>query len=96
MLTVAFLLFGALLAQRFKVFALIPAIALVGLVTAAFSTRQSGIFWDVLASIALNVAVLQIGYLVGTACHYVLNAPQLFSVRPRSFGDSMSSRRTVN
>lgn len=96
MLMMVCLLFGALLAQRCKVLALVPAIALVSLVTAIIGAKGEGTFWHILGLIAVDIAALQVGYLAGLGMHYLVNARQLTAIRFRSVDSSMSSRRTVN
>jgi hypothetical protein len=95
MLVIICLLFGAVLAQRCKLLVMVPAIALVMLVTAIIGARGDGTFWHILASLAVNVATLQVGYVAGLIIHYLGNGVLLPSVRRSSLHGSMSSRRTA-
>jgi hypothetical protein len=95
MLVIICLLFGAVLAQRCKLLVMVPAIALVMLVTAIIGARGEGTFWHIVASLAVNVATLQVGYVAGLVAHYLGNAVPLASVRRSSLHGSMSSRRTA-
>jgi uncharacterized membrane protein len=65
------LLIGALLAQRAKVFILIPAISLTLLI--AIGTAFAGEYaaWTIAMTASVIIAGLQIGYLLGIAVRFV-------------------------
>lgn len=95
MLVIICLLFGAVLAQRCKLLVMVPAIALVISVTAIIGAREDGALWHIVASLAVNIASLQVGYVAGLVVHYLGHAIQLASARRSSLHGSMSSRRTA-
>jgi hypothetical protein len=101
MLVIICMLFGAMLAQRCKLLVMVPAIVLVTLVTTIIGAREDGTFWHIVASLAVNITTLQVGYVVGLVVHYLVahyfgNDVPLASMRRGSLQDSMSSRRTVS
>lgn len=91
-----YLLVGALLGQRFKVLALVPAMALAFTLTAVVGFGRGGAFWQVLGSALIPIVGLQIGYLAGIWIHYLTASARKTLVRKRSFDPSISSRPTVN
>lgn len=95
MLVIICLLFGAVLAQRCKLLIMVPAIALVMLVTGTIGAREDGAFWHIVASLVVNIASLQVGYVAGLVVHHLGNAIQSASARRSSLHGSMSSRRTA-
>lgn len=63
---------GVLLGLRFKVFVLVPAIAIsLGANFAIGIAKGSGI-WPILFSTFITIAGLQIGYLVGVAIRFAV------------------------
>jgi len=85
------LLFGATLAQRFKVVALIPAMAIVMILAAVTEGAHSqGVWWFV--KVAATAAVsLQAGFFFGILVRHVLtNEP---SERPSELSSAETSTR---
>jgi uncharacterized metal-binding protein len=95
MLLLSFLL-GALLAQRYKVFVLVPAMAFVCLVTVVVEFGHHATGWQTLGSALLEVIALQIGYLAGAGVHHLIAWVVSASKRRRCRGASMSCRHTAN
>jgi hypothetical protein len=61
---------GALLGQRFRVFVLVPAIA-VGLATTfGIGVAHDNGLWSILLAMALAISALQMGYLGGVAIRF--------------------------
>lgn len=84
------LLVGAALAQRFKVFALIPAIAVASSVVAMARFGEGATFWQTLGSVVIDVTALQMGYLAGTGIHYFAHSAHTKLGRARSLRSSVS------
>jgi hypothetical protein len=80
-LAVASLLVGALLAQRFKVMAVIPATAiLLGVVLGAGLTNAHTV-WSMMLTVGTAIASMQIGYLViGSGVRHVFGGRLLKQV----------------
>ena len=91
-----YLLVGALLAQRFRVFVLVPVLTLAALVAAVIGYHEGAGTWQLLGSSVLAIVCVQVGYLAGAVLHYLLAPVFSHSTLGRSFGASMSSRRTAN
>jgi membrane protein DedA with SNARE-associated domain len=91
-----YLLVGALLAQRFRVFVLVPVLTLAALVAAVIGYHQGAGTWQLLGSSVLAIVCVQIGYLVGAGLNYFLAPILSHSALGRAFGASMSSRRAAN
>lgn len=72
MLLLICLLVGAVLAQRFKVLALILAMALA--LTAAAGFAAGGTFPQILRAALVGTTSLQIGYLAGVGIRYFMTA----------------------
>jgi|HubBroStandDraft_3_1064219.scaffolds.fasta_scaffold64624_2 hypothetical protein len=90
------LLAGMVLGQRFKVLAVVPAIAAWLLVAIGFGIAHSeGLGLTVLLA-ALAVASLQIGYLVGVAIRYSLAAARTSGLRTASVHSTQPTRRTAH
>src|SRR5277367_4961760 len=68
------LLIGMVLAQRFKVFALVPAMAVVILLAIGAEVARDAGFWPTALSAVLAMVSVQIGYLAGMAVRTLLAA----------------------
>jgi uncharacterized membrane protein len=68
------LLIGMVLAQRFKVLALVPAMAVVILLAIAAEFARGAGFWPAALIAILAMVSVQIGYLAGMAVRSVLAA----------------------
>jgi uncharacterized membrane protein len=66
------LLMGMVLAQRFKVLALVPAMAVVILLAIAAEFARGAGFWPTALSAVSAMVIVQIGYLAGTAIRSLL------------------------
>ncbi len=60
------LLIGALLGLRFKVFILVPAIFIGSVATFGVAVTHNISFWLTLLALIMEIAALQVGYIVGT------------------------------
>jgi hypothetical protein len=87
------LLVGAVLGQRFKLLALIPAVALALAAAAGFT--YSGKFWQILVAALTATTCLQIGYVAGVGIRYLTVAARI-TRRRGSFAASISPRRAAN
>ena len=65
-------LVGAVLGQGFKVFVLVPAIALT--LTVAIGFAHSETFWHIVSAAFLATSSLQIGYFAGVAASHLVAA----------------------
>jgi hypothetical protein len=68
------LLIGMVLAQRFKVLALVPAMAVVILLAIAAEVARGAGFWPTALFAVLAMVSVQIGYLAGMAVRSLLAA----------------------
>lgn len=90
------LLAGMVLGQRFKVLAVVPAIAASSMVAIGFGIAHfEGLGRTVLLA-ALAVASLQIGYLVGVAIRYSLAAARTSGLRTASIHASQPRRHAAH
>ena len=89
------LLAGMVLGQRFKVLAVVPAIAASTLVTIGFGIAHSEGIGRTILLAALAVASLQIGYLVGVAIRYSLAAARTGGLRTASLHASQQTRHAA-
>lgn len=85
-----YLAVGALLAQRYKVFVLVPAIALTAALAVVIGIRQGETSWQILGFAVLDVTALQIGYLVGTGIQFLATSSHAISARRGSIRAWMS------
>lgn len=92
MLSLICLLVGAVLGQRFKVTALIPAMALTLIATVGFG--HAGTFWQILGAAFVATTCLEIGYVAGVGIRYLMAAAR--SGHANSVTASISSRRAAN
>ena len=71
MFAIATALFGALLAQRFKVVILVPAIVINSAAILVFGIARNSNLWAVLFCAAVTITALQFGYLGGAVIRFV-------------------------
>jgi hypothetical protein len=90
------LLAGMVLGQRFKVLAVVPAIAAWLLVAIGFGIAHSEGLGRTVLLAALAVASLQIGYLVGVAIRYSLAAARTSGLRTASVHASQPTRHAAH
>lgn len=89
------LLVGMVLGQRFKVLAVVPAMAASLLVTIGIGIAHSEGLGRTVLLVALAVASLQIGYLVGVAIRYSLAAARTSGLRTASVHASQPTRHAA-
>jgi len=90
------LLGGMVLGQRFKVLAVVPAIAISMLVAIGYGIAHSDGLGRTVLLAALAVASLQIGYLVGVAVRYSLAAAHTSGLRSASVHGSQPTRHAAH
>jgi hypothetical protein len=90
-LAIISLLLGAVLAQRFRVFVLLPATSLVLAAAAGAGLAEGDTPWWILLMAIGGVASLQVGYFIGLGLRQAAEAP--VSQTPGSFTPSTSSAR---
>jgi hypothetical protein len=73
-ITVLSILFGAVLAWRFTVFVLIPAVALDLAVVVAAAVARGDDVWSIALAMVLSATGLQMGYLGGTGVLFAIEA----------------------
>jgi membrane protein DedA with SNARE-associated domain len=93
MLTIVSLLAGGVLAQRFRVFVLIPGtmILLVAAVGTGIVQAQST-WWIILTTAAVS-ASMQVGYAVGVATRHILDSPA--PARPQGSSSGAPARHRL-
>lgn len=74
LLSTVSLVVGALLGQRFRVWVLMPATAIVLATAIGAGVNQAYTAWTIVLMAAAAAASMQIGYLVGLAIHHLLAA----------------------
>jgi hypothetical protein len=89
---IIYMLIGALLAQRFKVLVLFPAITLTGLSSALVSYHSAVSSWQIVGTVIVDIICLQVGYLAGAGIYHLLVA-RLVSAFHR--GASISPHRAA-
>jgi hypothetical protein len=90
------LLLGMFLGRRFKVLILVPAILLILIATSAVSLARGDLSWTTILTGAVNLASLQIGYLIGLAVRHRLIAFPRNRLYPFAFLVSASARRRAH
>jgi hypothetical protein len=90
------LLAGMVLGQRFKVLAVVPAIATSSLVAIGFGIAHSEGLGRTILLAALAVASLQIGYLLGVAIRYSLAAGRTSGLRTAPIHASRPTRHAAH
>jgi hypothetical protein len=88
-----YLLIGLLLAQRFKVLVLVPALAvtIVLAVTLGYHSGYSG--WQILIGTIEDVVCLQLGYLAGAGISHVLTTVFAGSLHHKALDGSVPRPR---
>jgi hypothetical protein len=81
---------GALLAQRFKIIALVPATLMVVIVAIGAGVAQGNTVWLIILKIVLATVSTQAGYLVGMLLQHRLGA--LLASRSSSLSHTTSAR----
>ena len=71
--TVSFLV-GAVLAQRFQIMVLIPAVAAVLTLAVGIGVTNAYTSWSIVVTAATAATSMQIGYLIGMTIHGLLAA----------------------
>ena len=71
--TVSFFV-GAVLAQRFKIMVLVPAVATVLTLAVGIGVTNALTAWSIVLTAAATATSMQIGYLIGISIHDVLAA----------------------
>lgn len=89
------LLVGMVLGQRFKVLALVPAIAISLLVAIGIGIAHSGELARAVLLATLAVASLQIGYLMGVVIRYSLAATRTSGLRNASLHGSQPTEHVA-
>jgi hypothetical protein len=90
------LLAGMVLGQRFKVLAVVPAIAAWLLVAIGYGMAHSEGLGSTVLLAALAVASLQIGYLAGVAIRYSLAAARTSGLRTASVNGPQPTRHAAH
>ena len=90
------LLVGALLAQRFKVFVLVPAIVLTGLVAGVHGYYDAASSWQIVGAVVADIVCLQIGYLAGAGIYHFIIARLANAMHRRLHDQSIASRRAAH
>jgi hypothetical protein len=65
------IIIGALLGQRFKVFILVPAIAIGSAATFGIGMAHNNSLWSIVLTMVLAMSALQMGYLGGVIIRFV-------------------------
>lgn len=76
-LAIAAIIIGALLGQRFKVFILVPAIAIGSAATFGIGMAHSNSLWSIALAMVLVISALQMGYLGGIVIRFVSAGAQV-------------------
>ena len=92
-LSIVSLSIGALLAQRFKVIALVPATFAVLVIAIGAGVAQASSAWSIIGMIAAASVSIQVGYFVGMLIQHGLSA--LLASGSSAFSHTTSARKTV-
>jgi hypothetical protein len=92
-LSIVSLSVGALLAQRFKIIALVPATFAVWVVAIGAGVAQASSAWLIVEMIAAASVSIQAGYFVGMLVQHGVGV--LSAGRSSLFSDTTSARKTV-
>lgn len=90
------LLVGMLVAQRFKVLSLLPVIPLSAVFTIAVGAAHAEADWFIVATTALAIVTLQVGYLLGLAVHQLMVLVRASRINSRSLSSTLPRRRTAH
>jgi len=82
---------GALLAQRFKVLVLVPAILLTAFMVVLVGYHYAATDWQILGAVVADIICLQIGYLAGAGLYHLLIARLANAIHPRTLERSISA-----
>jgi hypothetical protein len=85
---------GAVLAQRFKIMILIPAVAPVIGAATAMGVAQAHPVWWILVMAGAACASMQVGYFLGLSIRHFLEAP--LAQRPAPFRPDASARHSLH
>jgi hypothetical protein len=69
-----YLMIGALLAQRYKVLVLLPAIVFAALFAIMLGYHHGATHWQIVGTVIAGIVCLQFGYLAGAGINYLLTA----------------------
>jgi hypothetical protein len=94
-LSIVSLSIGGLLAQRFKIIALVPATVAVLVIAIGAGVAQASSAWLIVGMIAAASVSIQAGYFVGMLVRHGLGA-FLASSRSSPFSHSTSARNTMH
>ena len=92
-LSIVSLSIGALLAQRYKIIALMPATFAVLVVAVGAGVAQASSAWSIIGMIAAASVSIQAGYFVGMLIQHGLGV--LLASRPSLFSHTTSARNTL-
>jgi hypothetical protein len=90
------LLIGALMAQRLKVLALVPAITLAAPVAVMLGYRSGYSAWEIVGVTVADIICLQFGYLIGAGIHHLITGVIAGSTHHRALDGSVSHRRPAH
>lgn len=93
MLSIISLLVGAVLGLRFKIAVLVPAVAIVLVISIVAGFAQSYTGWSIVLMAAAGSASLQVGYIMGLVVHQVLEAA--LPSRSAPYSSTESARHPV-
>jgi hypothetical protein len=88
-----YLLIGSLLAQRFKVFVLLPALAVTIVLAVTLGHHHGYSAWQILIAAVEDIVCLQLGYLAGAGINHVLTTVFAGSLHHRTLDGSVSHPR---
>ena len=91
-----FLLIGALLAQRCKVLALVPAIGFTAVFVLLLGDHDGAGSWQLVGAAVPDIICLQVGYLAGAGLNFLLVAAPAGSTHHRTLDGSASRGHTAN
>ncbi len=87
------LLFGAVLGQRYKILALVPAMALAIPVAAVLIAST---FWQIVGVALLTATALQIGYIAGASIRYLVAGARTRQINASPLAASPPPRHAAN
>ena len=88
------LLFGAVLGQRYKVLALLPAMALA--MTAAVILAFDSTFWQIVGAALVTATTVQVGYVFGLIIRQLMAVASTGQLPAGSLATSISPRLPTN
>ena len=90
------LLVGMVIAQRFKVLILFPAILLALVITIASGIALAKSSWMVATAAFVATVAVQIGYLLGAGIHHLMVVTRASRIRSGSMPSTLPPRRTAH